>query len=87
MRQVPVTKDLKHLTYYQFNTGHVGKGPGCGFWAPGYSFYGELSRCLRAGRLLVGLRKLALWHEAAHQQAMAINLASVPPDGKEAQQA
>ncbi|KAF9623953.1 hypothetical protein IFM89_006680 [Coptis chinensis] len=27
-------KDLKHLIYYQFNTGPVGKGPGCGFWAP-----------------------------------------------------
>lgn len=27
-------KDLKHLIYYRFNTGPVGKGPGCGFWAP-----------------------------------------------------
>ena len=34
MRQVRMTKDLKHLIYYRFNTGPVGKGPGCGFWAP-----------------------------------------------------
>jgi pre-mRNA-processing factor 8 len=27
-------KDLKHLIYYRFNTGPVGKGPGVGFWAP-----------------------------------------------------
>lgn len=36
MRQVRLTKDLKHLIYYRFNTGPVGKGPGCGFWAPGW---------------------------------------------------
>ncbi|PPQ67549.1 hypothetical protein CVT26_006850 [Gymnopilus dilepis] len=36
MRQVRMTKDLKHLIYYRFNTGPVGKGPGCGFWAPGW---------------------------------------------------
>jgi len=29
-------KDLKHLIYYRFNSGAVGKGPGCGFWAPGW---------------------------------------------------
>ncbi|KAJ1673694.1 pre-mRNA-splicing factor 8, partial [Spiromyces aspiralis] len=29
-------KDLKHLIYYRFNTGAVGKGPGVGFWAPGW---------------------------------------------------
>lgn len=34
MRQVRMCKDLKHLIYYRFNTGPVGKGPGCGFWAP-----------------------------------------------------
>eukprot|EP00879_Flechtneria_rotunda_P006910 GHRR01007257.1.p1 GENE.GHRR01007257.1~~GHRR01007257.1.p1 ORF type:complete len:899 (+),score=282.95 GHRR01007257.1:227-2698(+) len=27
-------KDLKHLVYYRFNTGPVGKGPGVGVWAP-----------------------------------------------------
>ena len=27
-------QDLKHLIYYRFNTGPVGKGPGVGFWAP-----------------------------------------------------
>ena len=31
-----MTKDLKHLIYYRFNTGPVGKGPGCGFWASGW---------------------------------------------------
>jgi hypothetical protein len=31
-----MAKDLKHLIYYRFNTGPVGKGPGCGFWAPGW---------------------------------------------------
>ncbi|KAL9642017.1 hypothetical protein ABK040_004070 [Willaertia magna] len=34
MRQIRMCKDLKHLVYYRFNTGSVGKGPGCGFWAP-----------------------------------------------------
>eukprot|EP00241_Pyramimonas_parkeae_P014868 CAMPEP_0114310796 /NCGR_PEP_ID=MMETSP0059-20121206/19450_1 /TAXON_ID=36894 /ORGANISM="Pyramimonas parkeae, Strain CCMP726" /LENGTH=2336 /DNA_ID=CAMNT_0001434863 /DNA_START=49 /DNA_END=7060 /DNA_ORIENTATION=- len=34
MRQIRMCKDLKHLVYYRFNTGPVGKGPGCGFWAP-----------------------------------------------------
>jgi len=36
MRQVRMCKDLKHLIYYRFNSGQVGKGPGCGFWAPGW---------------------------------------------------
>ncbi|XP_074597718.1 pre-mRNA processing factor 8 isoform X2 [Brevipalpus obovatus] len=36
MRQIRMCKDLKHLIYYRFNTGSVGKGPGCGFWAPGW---------------------------------------------------
>ena len=36
MRQVRLCKDFKHLIYYRFNTGPVGKGPGCGFWAPGW---------------------------------------------------
>lgn len=34
MRQVRMCKDLKHLVYYRFNTGPVGKGPGVGVWAP-----------------------------------------------------
>ena len=34
MHQVRMCKDLKHLVYYRFNTGPVGKGPGVGFWAP-----------------------------------------------------
>jgi len=36
MRQIRMCKDLKHLIYYRFNTGPVGKGPGCGFWAAGW---------------------------------------------------
>jgi len=36
MRQIRMCKDLKHLIYYRFNTGPVGKGPGCGIWAPGW---------------------------------------------------
>ncbi|KAL5711925.1 Pre-mRNA-processing-splicing factor 8A [Ranunculus cassubicifolius] len=34
MRQIRMCKDLKHLMYSRFNSGPVGKGPGCGFWAP-----------------------------------------------------
>ena len=29
-------QDMKHLIYYRFNTGPVGKGPGVGFWAPAW---------------------------------------------------
>lgn len=36
MRQIRACKDLKHLIYSRFNTGPVGKGPGVGFWAPGW---------------------------------------------------
>ena len=36
MHQVRSCKDLKHLIYYRFNAGGVGKGPGCGFWAPSW---------------------------------------------------
>lgn len=36
MRQIRMCKDLKHLIYYRFNTGSVGKGPGVGIWAPGW---------------------------------------------------
>ena len=36
MRQIRFCKDLKHLIYYRFNTGPVGKGPGVGFWAPSW---------------------------------------------------
>jgi pre-mRNA-processing factor 8 len=36
MHQIRSCKDLKHLIYYRFNSGTVGKGPGCGFWAPAW---------------------------------------------------
>jgi pre-mRNA-processing factor 8 len=34
MIQIRMCKDLKHVIYYRFNTGPIGKGPGVGFWAP-----------------------------------------------------
>ncbi len=39
MKQIRMCKDLKHLLYYRFNTGPVGKGPGCGFWTPGWRIW------------------------------------------------
>ena len=36
MRQIRMCKDLKHVIYYRFKTGPVGKGPGVGIWAPGW---------------------------------------------------
>lgn len=39
MRQIRACKDLKHLIYYRFNAGPVGKGPGCGFWAPSWRIW------------------------------------------------
>lgn len=36
MHQIRSCKDLKHLIYYRFNIAGVGKGPGCGFWAPSW---------------------------------------------------
>mmetsp|Transcript_28524 Transcript_28524/g.46221 ORF Transcript_28524/g.46221 Transcript_28524/m.46221 type:complete len:2342 (+) Transcript_28524:3-7028(+) len=36
MRQIRMCKDLKHLIYYRFNTGPIGKGHGVGMWAPGW---------------------------------------------------
>ena len=39
MKQIRMCKDLKHLIYYRFNTGPVGKGPGCGFWTPGWRIW------------------------------------------------
>jgi pre-mRNA-processing factor 8 len=36
MKQIRACKDLKHVIYYRFNVGAVTKGPGVGFWAPGW---------------------------------------------------
>ncbi|KAJ1841790.1 pre-mRNA-splicing factor 8, partial [Coemansia sp. RSA 2703] len=36
MRQIRACKDVKHVIYYRFNTGAVGKGPGVGLWAPAW---------------------------------------------------
>ncbi|KAJ1607668.1 Prp8 [Cryptosporidium canis] len=39
MRQVRMCKDIKHIIYYRFNTGSVGKGPGVGFWEPSWRIW------------------------------------------------
>ena len=39
MHQIRSCKDLKHLIYYRFNAGPVGKGPGCGFWEPAWRIW------------------------------------------------
>ncbi|KAH8583838.1 JAB PAD domain [Cryptosporidium sp. chipmunk genotype I] len=39
MRQVRMCKDIKHIVYYRFNTGSVGKGPGVGFWEPSWRIW------------------------------------------------
>lgn len=36
MKQIRQCKDLKHLIYHRFNADPVGKGPGCGVWAPSW---------------------------------------------------
>ena len=36
MHQIRACKDLKHVIYYRFNSGPVGKGPGVGFWGPSW---------------------------------------------------
>lgn len=36
MRQIRRCKDLKHMIYQRFNAQSVGKGPGCGIWAPSW---------------------------------------------------
>lgn len=54
-RQVRMTKDLKHLIYYRFNT-----GPGCRFWAPGWQnksktilqHLSEAGRCWKANSMV-----------------------------------
>ncbi|KAI6115876.1 PROCN domain-containing protein, partial [Pisolithus sp. B1] len=39
MWQVHMMRDLKHLIYYHFNTGPIGKGPGCGFVVSGWHIW------------------------------------------------
>ena len=36
MKQIRQCKDLKHVIYHRFNVDPVGKGPGCGIWAPSW---------------------------------------------------
>lgn len=36
MKQIRQCKDLKHVIYHRFNAEPVGKGPGCGIWAPSW---------------------------------------------------
>lgn len=39
MRQIRRCKDLKHVIYHRFNAQSVGKGPGCGIWAPSWRIW------------------------------------------------
>ncbi|PXF50127.1 Pre-mRNA-processing-splicing factor 8 [Gracilariopsis chorda] len=36
MKQIRKCKDIKHVIYHRFNADPVGKGPGCGVWAPSW---------------------------------------------------
>lgn len=36
MKQIRQCKDIKHVIYHRFNADQVGKGPGCGVWAPSW---------------------------------------------------
>ncbi|KAF7684116.1 Pre-mRNA-splicing factor 8 like protein [Astathelohania contejeani] len=38
MRQIKKCKSLKHIIYHRFNE-DIGKGPGCGFWAPSWRIW------------------------------------------------
>jgi len=74
MRQIRTCKDLKHLIYYRFNTGPVGKGPGVGFWAPSWRVWMFFLRGIvpLLERWLGNL--LARQFEGRHYGAMAQNV-------------
>jgi hypothetical protein len=76
MRQIRMCKDLKHVIYYRFNTGPVGKGPGVGFWAPMWRVWLFFLRGARrggagaaAGRPADLLGAGPLWSAAAEPHA------------------
>ena len=74
MRQIRMCKDLKHLIYYRFNTGPVGKGPGVGFWAPSWRVWLFFLRGITPllERWLGNL--LARQFEGRHSKAQAKNV-------------
>jgi pre-mRNA-processing factor 8 len=74
MRQIRTCKDLKHLIYYRFNTGPVGKGPGVGFWAPSWRVWLFFLRGIvpLLERWLGNL--LARQFEGRHSKAVAKNV-------------
>jgi pre-mRNA-processing factor 8 len=74
MRQIRMCKDLKHLIYYRFNTGPVGKGPGVGFWAPSWRVWMFFLRGITPliERWLGNL--LARQFEGRHSKAHASNV-------------
>lgn len=74
MRQIRTCKDLKHLIYYRFNTGPVGKGPGVGFWAPSWRVWMFFLRGITPllERWLGNL--LARQFEGRHSKAFAKNV-------------
>ena len=74
MRQIRMCKDLKHLIYYRFNTGPVGKGPGVGFWAPSWRVWLFFLRGITPllERWLGNL--LARQFEGRHSKAFAKNV-------------
>ncbi|CAN8077363.1 unnamed protein product [Agarophyton chilense] len=39
MKQIRKCKDIKHVIYQRFNADPVGKGPGCGVWAPSWRIW------------------------------------------------
>ena len=74
MRQIRMCKDLKHLIYSRFNTGPVGKGPGCGFWGPAWRVWVFFMRGITPllERWLSNL--LARHFEGRHSKGVAKNV-------------
>jgi len=74
MRQIRMCKDLKHVIYYKFNTGPVGKGPGVGVWAPSWRVWLFFLRGIvpLLERWLGNL--LARQFEGRHSKAVAKNV-------------
>jgi pre-mRNA-processing factor 8 len=74
MRQIRMCKDLKHVIYYKFNTGPVGKGPGVGVWTPSWRVWLFFLRGITPllERWLGNL--LARQFEGRHSKAVAKNV-------------
>ncbi|KAI1661879.1 PROCN-domain-containing protein [Daldinia decipiens] len=77
MHQIRSCKDLKHLIYYRFNSGPVGKGPGCGFWAPAWRrWLGNLLSRQFEGRHSKGVAKTV-----TKQPSVMADLMDMMPEG------